>query len=204
MTTYPNRKTLYHEFINSDPKSWETIMGSYAVEGVDCPSTLYYLSLDNTLETSFVINETHDDRLAATSDHYWQEVLTIALPQRLLANTDLQGCWNQLFPRLLDRYKHETDYSRPIELYLYEVDLTNCVVIDNRTLVSENIVHNAFANNTHAVFGLPKLKLRERILAVNTIAYPDEKCTYYHPFNDSRYMQTLLSTPFDILNRVNA
>lgn len=42
-------------------------------------------------------------------------------------------------------------------------------MIDNRTLVDEYIVHNAYTNNTHAVFGLPKLKLVQQLLVKNTL-----------------------------------
>lgn len=204
MSNYTNREMLFNEYLNTDPKLWESMMGAYAVEGRNCQSKQYYLSLDSGLENNFVISESYDDIVARNNDMYYQQLFSIPLPQRLLTNTDLQGCWNQFFPRLLECYKMETDYSRPIELYMYEVDLTDCVVIENRNLVENNMIYNAYCNNTHAVFGHPKLKLVERILVANTLAYPDERCTYYYPFNNNRYMQCLLSTPLEILNRISA
>ena len=197
--TYPNRETLYHIYANTPESDWEVTMGQYAIEGVDCPSKLFYLSLDPTLETNFAITASYDDHLATSSDFYTQEVLTITLPQRMLANTDVQGCWNQVFPKIAECLRTETDYNRPIELYLYKVDVTNCVVIDNHDLVHNHLVHNAFTSNTHAVFGLPKVRMVQHLLVRNTLNYPDEGCTYYHPFNDNKYMQRLLSTPLDIL-----
>lgn len=199
MTTYPNRETLFNVYTNTDEKQWETVMGAYAVEGVNHPTPLYYLSLDPFLEGNFVIDESYDDVIAKSGDFYTQEVMTIALPQRLLTNTSIQGCWNQIFSKVAQCFRTETDFKAPINLYLYAVDLTDCVVIDNETLVSEHLVHNAFTSDTHAVFGLPQLKMVKHLLVKNTFNYPDEHCTYYHPFNDPKYLQQLLSTPLEIV-----
>lgn len=199
MSTYPNRETLFSVYMNTDEKEWETVMGAYAVEGASHPTPLYYLSLDSSLEYNFVIDESFDDIIAKSGDFYTQEVMTIALPQRLLANTCVQGCWNQIFSKLAQCFRTETDFNMPINLYLYEIDLTNCVVIDNQTLVNEHLVHNAYTSNTHAVFGLPQLKLKQHLVVKNTLNYPDEYCTYYHPFNSVKYMQQLLSTPLEII-----
>ena len=103
MSNYPNRETLFNVYMNTDEKEWERVMGAYAVEGVEHPQPLYYLSLDPNLESNFVIGESFDDRVAKLGDFYTQEVMTIALPQRLLANTDLQGCWYQIFSKLCCR-----------------------------------------------------------------------------------------------------
>lgn len=203
MATYPNRETLFNVYMNTDEKEWERVMGAYAVEGVNHPTPLYYLSLDSQLEGNFVIDESFDDKLAKSGDFYTQEVMSITLPQRLLANTSVQGCWNQIYSKLTQLFRTETDFNMPINLYLYEIDLTNCVVIDNQTLVDEYLVHNAYTSDTHAVFGLPQLKLVQQLVVKNTLNYPDEYCTYYHPFNHSKYMQQLLSTPLEIIATVN-
>lgn len=199
MSTYPNRETLFHVYSNTNANEWEIEMGNYAVEGVDYPTPLYYLSLDPNLEGNFVIDESFDDRYANSGDFYTQEVFTVTLPQRLIANTDIQGCWNQAFAKILVCYRGETDFNRPINLYLYEVDTTNCVVINSDVLSTGRHLHNAFTSNSHAVFGLPQLKLTQQLVVKNTLNYPDEYCTYYHPFNERKYAQCLLSTPLDII-----
>ena len=164
---------------------------------------MYYLSLDSNLENDFVIGVSHDDNLARFSGFAGQEILTIALPQRLLANTDIQGCWNQIYWRLAQSYRTETDFSKPLELYLYEIDKTDTVVINNDVLTNEHLVHNAFTSNTHAVFGLPKLRMLQKLVVKNTFNYPDERCTYYVPFNDPKYNPRLLSTTLEILSTEN-
>lgn len=203
MSTYPNREALFNAYTDTNEKTWEYLMGKYAVEGVNCPTRLFYLSLDSTLESNFVIAESHDDKLARFGGFADQEALTVTLPQRLLANTDIQGCWNQIFWRLAQVFRTETDFSQPLIMYLYEVDKTNTVVIDNAILVNEHLVHNAFTSDTHAVFGLPKLKLIQKLTVKNTLNYPDERCTYYLPFNDSKYNQRLLSTSLEIMATEN-
>ena len=203
MSTYPNRETLFSVYINTDEKEWESVMGQYAVEGVDHPTPLYYLSLDPNLQGNFVIGESYDDSLALSGDFATQESLTVALPQRLLANPTIQGCWNQIYWKLAHCYRGETDFNRPIHLYLYEVDKTNTVVIDNNALVHEHLVHNAHTSETCAVFGLPQLKLVQQLVVKNTLNYPDERCTYYVPFNDPKYNPRLLSTTLEIVATVN-
>ena len=203
MTTYSNRETLFNEYMNTPEKQWEINMGQYAVEGTELPTTLYYLSTDPNLDDNFVITESYDDMLAQTGVTGTQEELVITLPQRLLANTDIQGCWNQVYSKIEYCYRTEQDFNRPIHLYLYEVDLTNTVVLTNETLVSNHLVHNAFINNTHAVFGLPKLKIVQEYVVRNTFNYPDERCVYYVPFNDCKYTPRLLSTTLDIIATVS-
>lgn len=202
MSNFTNRQALYSAYCNTNEIEWETIMGAYAVEGINHTTPLYYLSLDSELEGNFVIDESYDDIIAKSGDFYTQEVMTIALPQRLLANTCIQGCWNQIFSKISKCFRTETDFNMPINLYLYEIDLTDCVVIDNQTLVNEHLVHNAYTSDTHAVFGLPQLKLKQQLVVKNTLNYPDEYCTYYHPFNSGKYIQQLLSTPLEIIASV--
>lgn len=200
MSTFTSREEVFNQYISSDATAWAKFIGQYAVEGKSCNTPLYYLSLDPCLENEFFIDKTFEDYLASQGDCYLQEVLTITLPERLLVSTNVQGCWNQMFARIWNCFSGEAGLNRPIDLYLYEVDLTNTVIVDNETLVRNNHLHNAFTNDTYAVFGLPKLKLIKHMSVENTLNYPDEHCTYYHPFNDCRYEPRLLSTPLIIMN----
>lgn len=200
MNTYIDRDTLFREYMSTSPSSWETVMGSFAMEGVDCTTPLYYLSLDPTLAETFYITESYDDRIAKNSDITWQAIFGVPLPQRLLANTSAQECWNQIFPRIHECFRLEAHYDKPIALYLYRVHLDDCVVIDGETMAGEHILHNAHINNTHAVFGHPRLEMVRKLQVKNTLACADEERQYYQPFNDNRQMQCLLSTPLEILH----
>lgn len=64
--------------MNTNEKEWEYVMGTYVIEGVDHPQSLYYLSLDSSLESNFVISESFDDRIAKLGDFYTQEVRTVS------------------------------------------------------------------------------------------------------------------------------
>ena len=201
MSNFINREALYNAYVNSNEHTWAIEMGRLAHEGSVQSTTLYYLSTDAMLENDYVIDESFDDRYALQHGNGIQEVFTIPLPQRLMVGSDYQACWNQSYNKLSQVFTSLIDTSTPIELYLYVVDVSNCVIIDNQELVDNNIVHNAFTSNIHAVFGHPKLKLVEKIFVENTFNYPDETCTYYHPFNDNRYAPVLLSTPLVIKSK---
>ena len=199
MSNFTNRQALYSAYCNTNEIEWASLMGKLAVEGQELPTKLFYLSLDPTLDGKYVLDENFDDKLAKAADQYYQEQFTIALPHRLLASPDIQGCWNQVFKRVKHCFAYETDATKPIELYLYEVDLSDCVVIDDKALTTNWLVHDAYAAQSHAIFGHPVLQQVQKLTVKNTLNYPDEYCTYYNPFNDGAAMQCLLSTPLEIL-----
>lgn len=200
MSNFTTREALFSAFLNTDQKEWEHMVGQFATEGVDVKHKLYYMSLDPTLDGPYILSESFEDKLAMSHDQWYKEVFTIALPDRLLTSPDIQGCWNQVFNKVKHCFAYEPDATKPIDVYLYEVDITNCVVIDNDELTRNFLVHDAYVNRTHAVFGHPVLKQVKHIAIKNTLNYPDEYCTYYYPFNCGNYMQRLLSTPLEIIN----
>lgn len=203
MSNFTNRQALYSAYCNTNEIEWASLMGKLAVEGQELPTKLFYLSLDPTLDGKYVLDENFDDKLAKAADQHYQEQFTIALPHRLLASPDIQGCWNQVFKRVKHCFAYETDMTKPIELYLYEVDLSDCVVIDDKALTTNWLVHDAYAAQSHAIFGHPVLKQVQKLTVKNTLNYPDEYCTYYYPFNDGQYLQSLLSTPLEVIECIN-
>lgn len=200
MSNFTTREALFSAYLNTDQKEWEYVVGQFATEGADVNHKLYYMSLDPSLEGNYLLNESFEDILAKSSDYEYSEVFTIALPYRLLTSPDIQGCWNQVFSKVKHCFAYESDFNKPIDLYLYEVDVSNCVVINDTELTRNNLVHDAYVNRTHAVFGHPVLKQVQKYTIKNTLSYPDEYCTYYHPFNDGKYMQRLLSTPLELID----
>lgn len=201
MQTFINRESLYDAYINTDEKEWERVVGQYAKEGHEVEGKLYYLSIDPNLTGPYELDSSFEDAVAMAGDFYYKELFTVALPYRLLAADSLQGAWNQVYGKLRHYYSYTYPVDAPLEIYLYEVELPDCLVIDNRELTEHWLVHNAYANGTCAVFGHPTLKLTEKLTVKNTFYYPDELCTYYYPFNDGKYMSLLLSTPLEIINR---
>ena len=200
MSNFTNRQALYNAYCGTDDLAWASIMGTLATEGTDVPSKLYYLSLDPSLDGNYVLQENFDDIFAKAADAHYQEQFTITLPHRLLTSPTIQGCWNQVYRRVKHCFAYETDLAKPIDIYLYEVDVTDCVVIDDVALTTNWLVHDAYMSQSHAVFGHPVLKQVQKLTIKNTLNYPDEYCTYYNPFNDGSYMQCLLSTPLEILD----
>lgn len=199
MSNFTTREALYSAYLNTDQLEWAHIAGQLATEGCDVDHKLYYLSLDPTLNGPYLLDASFEDKLAMNGDQDYREIFTIALPHRLLTSPDLQGCWNQVYSRIKHCFAYETDIAKPIDLYLYEVDVNDCVVIDSNELTHNYLVHDAYTNHTHAVFGHPILTQVKHLQIRNTLNYPDERCTYYHPFNDERYMSTMLSTPLEII-----
>lgn len=201
MQTFINREALYDAYINTDEKVWEGVVGQYAKEGRDVEGKLYYLSIDPNLSGPYPLNSSFEDAIAMAGDFYYKELFTVTLPYRLLTSDTLQGAWNQIYGKLRHYFSHTMSLDSPMELYLYEVELPDCVVIDSDALTKQWLVHDAYMNGTTAVFGHPTLKLTEKLTVKNTFYYPDELCTYYYPFNDGKYMSLLLSTPLEIINR---
>lgn len=199
MSNFTNREALYSAYLNTDQLEWEHLLGQLATEGQDIPHKLYYLSLDPSLNGPYILDVNFEDKLAMNGDQDYRELFTIALPYRLLTSPDLQGCWNQVYSRIKHCFAYETDITKPIDLYLYEVDVSDCVVIDSTELTNNYLVHDAYTNHTHAVFGHPILKQVKHLKVKNTLGYPDECCTYYYPFNDGRYIPSLLSTPLEFV-----
>lgn len=199
MSNFTNREALYSAFVNTPEIEWASFCGQFAVEGCDVKTPLYYLSLDPNLAGAYALGECFEDKLTDRGDHYYQELFTVALPPRLLTSPDIQGCWNQVFSKVKHCFAYESDFTKPIEVYLYEVDVSDCVVIQDQALAQSWLVHDAYMNQTHAVFGHPKLKPVQKLNIKNTLGYPDEYCTYYYPFNDGRYLQALLSTPLEVI-----
>lgn len=199
MSNFTNREALYSAFVDTPEMEWASFCGQFATEGTTTTTPLYYLSLDPNLGGDYIIGECFEDKLTAMGDHYHQELFTVALPPRLLTSPDIQGCWNQVFNKVKHCFAYESDFTKPIDVYLYEVDVTNCVVIGNHELTTNWLVHDAYMNQTHAVFGHPTLKPVQKFSVTNTLGYPDEYCTYYYPFNDGRYLQALLSTPLEVI-----
>lgn len=200
MQTFINRESVYDAYINTDEKDWEYVVGQYAKEGNTIEGKLYYFSIDPNLSGPYKLNSSFEDAEAMAGDFYYRELFTIALPYRLLAANSIQGAWNQVYGKLRNYCSYTHPVDTPLEIYLYEVQLPDCVVIDNRELTEKWLVHNAYANGTCAVFGHPKLKLTQKLTVRNTFHYPDEMCTYYYPFNDGKYLQCLLSTPFEVIS----
>lgn len=203
MSNFTNREALYSAYRNTDEKEWEYLVGKFATEGLDVSDKLYYLSLDPNLNGPYILGNSFEDNLAANGDFYFQEIYTIALPDRLLTSPSVQGCWNQIFNKVKHCFAYETDLTKDIDVYLYEVDVSDCVVINDTELTSNYLVHDAYVNKTHAVFGHPKLKLVEHMSVENTLSYPDEYCTYYYPFNSGEYIQRLLSTPMVLSTKLS-
>lgn len=201
MQTFINREALYDAYINTDEKVWEGVVGQYAKEGSEIEDKLYYLSIDPNISGPYVLNSGFEDAVAMAGDFYYRELFSIALPYRLLTSRTLQGAWNQIYAKLRHRYGYNAPLDVPMEIYLYEVELPDCLVIDTDELTRQWLVHDAYANATCAVFGHPVLKLVEKLTVKNTFHYPDEMCTYYYPFNDGKYMQCLLSTPLEVVSR---
>lgn len=199
MSIFLNRETLYDVYSSADEITWAKQIGYLATEGNIFKSKLYYLSLDSNLNGAYHVTRSFEDNQTDAGDCHYKELYEIALPERLITSTTIQGAWNQIHGKLRYLFGYECDLDVLFNLYLYEVDTTDCLIIDDRSLTVNWLVHDAYINQTHAVFGFPMLKMVNQLTVRNTLSYPDEYCTYYYPYNDSRYMQCLLSTPLEIV-----